>query len=129
MSSVENVPVLGISYLPKVKEVLNDLGYKNCYIVDGYPQFPDFNDMKKAFDKVWNNRQGIKGIVEERVRLLQTKYLESVKLINNISPSSVSLIKLALVSCFFVMAMVMLGFLQIYRSRISRFEKNFQKRL
>ena len=131
MSATQGVPALAISYLPKVKDVLKQLGYKDTYIIESYPLFPNFDQMKKILDNVWQDKQEIKKEVNTKSKTIRTKALESSNLMSfqrfteeiNVSPK-----KLFIIYWLFAIALILLGFLQLYRSRLYHVLKVFNRK-
>ncbi len=93
MSSVMNVPALGICYLPKVKSVMDQLGYTDEHTINT-PEQLSFDELKQKFDTIVKNEQNIKKTINECVLNLQEKTIKPADLLLNVKNNDLSRINI-----------------------------------
>jgi polysaccharide pyruvyl transferase CsaB len=120
LCSLMGVPVLGISYLPKVNSILNSLGYTKYYPAENNIQELRLEDLVNSFETLYINKDSVKNDVDNMVKPLIKDSSRPAELINTISNKVVPKPKLIYVSCIFIGSLFIFGLLQIYRSRISK---------
>ena len=78
LASAMNVPVVGITYQPKVRVFLQMIGQESRAIgIDDV----NFEKMRHIIDETWNNREQIKKELKPRIKELQESALSNVNLV------------------------------------------------
>jgi polysaccharide pyruvyl transferase CsaB len=120
MSSIMNVPVLGISYLPKVRSALIQMGYTDSLFIDEELKNISFEDFKQKIETSYENKELIKEMIREPIQKLKQKALEPSFLIESINFRKISSTRMVTVIFSYIFGLVILLNYEIFEILIKK---------